>query len=83
MRRPTTALPALLLAAALAIAGTVPPAASACPFCAAPMLTLSEQISQADVAVIGEWAEASEGDDETPARDVDESEASAEPLLMA
>ena len=48
--------PALLPAIAGLFAGT----AAACPFCAAPSLTLSEQVGQADVAVIGAYDEATE-----------------------
>lgn len=47
--------------AALAVA-VVPRTAVACPFCAAPSLTLSQQVGQADVAVLGEWVAAQESD---------------------
>ena len=47
------------LAAAFLVAATT---AAACPFCAAPSLTLSEQVNQADVAVVAEWAAAQEAD---------------------
>ena len=36
--------------------------ASACPFCPAPTLTLSEQLTQSDAAVLVEWVSAFKGD---------------------
>ncbi len=33
----------------------------ACPFCSAPSLTLTEQLSQSDVAVLAQWTEAEKG----------------------
>lgn len=48
------------LAITLGLTGLmVPSAARACPFCSAPSLTLSEQLGQADVTVLVQWAEAS------------------------
>lgn len=38
------------------------PVAQACPFCSAPSLTLTEQLSQSDVAVLVQWIEAEKGD---------------------
>ncbi len=35
--------------------------ARACPFCSAPSLTLTEQLSQSDVAVLVQWTEAEKG----------------------
>ena len=35
--------------------------ASACPFCSAPSLTLTEQLSQSDIAVLAQWSEAEKG----------------------
>ncbi|QDV48299.1 hypothetical protein [Gimesia fumaroli] len=35
--------------------------ATACPFCSAPSLTLTEQLSQSDVAVLVQWTEAEKG----------------------
>ncbi|MCA9006062.1 MAG: hypothetical protein KDA70_12390 [Planctomycetaceae bacterium] len=37
------------------------PALTACPFCSAPSLTLTEQLSQSDVAVLAQWTEAEKG----------------------
>ncbi len=37
------------------------PALTACPFCSAPSLTLTEQLSQSDVAVLVQWTEAEKG----------------------
>ncbi len=34
------------------------PSVGACPFCSAPMLTLSEQLAQSDVVVLAQWVEA-------------------------
>ncbi|WP_299470134.1 hypothetical protein, partial [uncultured Gimesia sp.] len=34
---------------------------TACPFCSAPSLTLTEQLSQSDVAVLAQWSEAEKG----------------------
>ncbi|MCA9015833.1 MAG: hypothetical protein KDA77_10920 [Planctomycetaceae bacterium] len=34
---------------------------TACPFCSAPSLTLTEQLSQSDVAVLAQWTEAEKG----------------------
>lgn len=45
----------LLLAAALLIFSLNTPTVQACPFCSAPQLTLAEQISQTDAAIIAEW----------------------------
>ncbi|EDL59076.1 hypothetical protein [Gimesia maris] len=37
------------------------PVLTACPFCSAPSLTLTEQLSQSDVAVLAQWKEAEKG----------------------
>ena len=37
------------------------PVLTACPFCSAPSLTLTEQLSQSDVAVLAQWTEAEKG----------------------
>lgn len=37
------------------------PYITACPFCSAPSLTLTEQLSQSDVAVLAQWSEAEKG----------------------
>ncbi|WP_298861251.1 hypothetical protein [uncultured Gimesia sp.] len=37
------------------------PFVTACPFCSAPSLTLTEQLSQSDVAVLVQWSEAEKG----------------------
>lgn len=65
MTKRLPALAAALAAAALLFAG---PAADslACPFCAAPSLTLSEQASVADALVLVEWAAGKKGDKEKP-----------------
>ena len=47
-----------------------PAAAEACPFCAAPSLTLSQQIDQADAAVLAVWKSAEEATSESVARTV-------------
>ena len=52
MRTATT----ILLTAALLIAAAVS-TVQACPFCEAPSLTLSEQLAQADAAVLVQWVE--------------------------
>lgn len=43
-----------LLSVVAALSATI---ASACPFCSAPSLTLSEQLTQADAAVLVQWVE--------------------------
>lgn len=45
----------LMMAALAAVAWTMPRLAAACPFCSAPSLTLSEQMAQADAAVLVQW----------------------------
>ena len=56
-----------LLAAAARAIGT---GIASCPFCTAPRLTLSEQIKQADVAVVGKWQSATEADADSAAETV-------------
>lgn len=51
---------AMVLAAVVALLGGA--FAWACPFCSAPQLTLSEQISQTDAAILGEWQEGEKPD---------------------
>ncbi|NNJ26329.1 hypothetical protein [Alienimonas chondri] len=42
-------------------------AALACPFCEAPGLTLSDQLAESDIVILGEWLEADRGGDASPA----------------
>lgn len=50
----------LTLAMIVCVSATV--TVSACPFCSAPSLTLSEQVAQADAAVLVQWAKGEQGD---------------------
>ena len=43
-----------------------PQTSDACPFCSAPSLTLSEQLDQADAAVLVEWVSGKEPTEKTP-----------------
>ena len=54
---------AFLLATAAVLSSTV---ATACPFCSAPSLTLSEQISQADAVVLVKWVDGRKPTEESP-----------------
>src|SRR5688572_16597220 len=47
----------LTLAASLVLVDSAAQAALCCPFCEAPSLTLTEQLNQADVAVLVQWVE--------------------------
>jgi len=50
------AKPLLLVAVVLVVAAFLAPTpTSACPFCSAPTLTLSEQYAKADAAILGQW----------------------------
>lgn len=63
-----TRVPAAALVSALLIAaaGSLSlPAAAACPFCSAPMLTLAEQIAKSDAAVLVQWVSAEMPDKES------------------
>lgn len=55
----------------------MPAAATACPFCSAPSLTLSEQLAQADAAVLVQWASGEKPQSETPDDDADPAEVAA------
>ncbi|MCA9075261.1 MAG: hypothetical protein KDA93_09530 [Planctomycetaceae bacterium] len=55
---------AMTLTLALVVCTALPVAALACPFCSAPSLTLSEQVAQADVSVLVQWAKGKQGDSE-------------------
>ena len=54
-----------LLFASLAISAP----ALACPFCSAPSLTMTEQLSQSDAAVLVKWSSADKGGEQNPGGD--------------
>jgi hypothetical protein len=64
MNRPVAMKSAGVLFLAVAVNVATALVAAACPFCSAPSLTLTEQLTQADAAVLGEWVggTAAEGD---------------------
>lgn len=56
-------------AALVALTGWLATAVTACPFCSAPSLTLTEQLAQSDAAALVHWVDATKGSDANPAGD--------------
>jgi len=62
MRRSMQKILTLVALTTVLLFGSLASAARCCPFCSAPSLTLSEQLSQSDAATLVQWVEAKKGE---------------------